>query len=477
MIEIPLYEMEEAIENDIEELSELFTSNGFELWYVGGCVRDTLLNMTVHDYDFATDATPEQMLKLNTDKFHKVPTGIDYGTITFIHDYNEFEITTFRKDCEYEDGRRPSKVLFSDNIEDDLSRRDFTINAIAERVGEYTIKLNAYDVFDPYNGLKDLRSKVIKCVGNAEDRFKEDGLRILRCIRFALKYNFTIEKNTLKALYDCSYMLNSVSKERIFIELSKIFEYFNSYKKFKDVEYYWPILTFLIKQLFPEFRELATKTHNNPYHLFDPFTHSLLTLFNIEDNKIELLWAAFLHDIGKLKCCHYDENFYSFHFYAHAKESVNIANEILTNLKVSNKFKDKVISLIRYHDAEIVESKYSIKRWLYTLEKQTFIDLMTLQISDASTHINRNVDDLKRKRSLILSIIKEIEADNEVFKLKDLAINGNDIMETFKIPSGKYIGELLNNCLEEVLKGTANEKDNLLDYVHCLIETDKNGGV
>lgn len=444
----------------------VFPMMGYKAYLVGGCCRDAILNKEPHDWDICTNATPEEMMwmvkelnRVRKDKpeIKTIPTGMKHGTITIVIDDEPYEVTTFRQDGEYSDGRRPDDVSFTKNLLDDLQRRDFTINAIA---------FSPYEGFiDPFNGIQDIENKTIKCVGNPNDRFNEDGLRILRAIRFAAQLEFTINDDTTIAIHENKHLLDKISKERINSELCKILNSNNCgnqvLREYADV----------LCQFIPQIRNMIGFEQNNPYHPYDVWEHTLhcmnyLSRENPNEpyNDIITRLAVLLHDIGKPNCYVIDDKCVG-HFYGHAKESTKIAYDILTDLRFSNEIVDKTVELISYHDIRFTTTKASVKRLLNKLEEKQFRRLLQLRRCDIIGQNLITFPERALKVCNIENILNEIIEEKECFCLKDLAINGKDLIE-HGIKEGKLIGEILNTLLTMVIDGdTSNEKEYLLQII------------
>lgn len=424
---------------------ELLQSNGFEAYAVGGCVRDSIMGKPVNDVDITTSALvedTERILKQNNIKY--IETGIKHGTITAIVDSEQFEITTFRTDGEYLDNRHPQNVSFVTDIKEDLARRDFTVNAMAYNKEK--------GIVDLYGGMNDINNKIIRTVGDANLRFNEDALRIMRALRFASVLGFAIEEDTKKAIFENKNLLKNVSVERIFVELSKLLLGDNAQQILLE---YKEIFAVIIPQLEPTFDcQQVTK-----WHLYDVYTHSVKSVAFTPKNLVLRLTLLF-HDIGKPYCKTTDENGQD-HFKGHPLKSVEITKQILKNLKVSNEISDKVLLLIEHHDNHLSTKPSTIKRWINIVGKDNILDLMEVKIADMKSHnldyAQADIDYFYQIKDEIIKILNS----HEPISVKDLAVNGNDIMALgFK---GKEIGEVLNKLLDIVIENSqTNTKEYLL---------------
>ena len=450
----------------------------YPTYLCGGCVRDMFIGKEPDDYDICTSATPDEIIKeikalkyiesqynecgSEYNKIDYIPTGLKHGTITIVINEYQFEITTFRIDGDYSDSRRPDEVIFTKDIVKDLSRRDFTVNAIA---------YNYFDdeIIDPFNGIRDIKEKVIRCVGNPDDRFKEDGLRILRAIRFASQLGFKIDESTAKAIYKNKFMLYDISRERIQSEIFKILS--SPYCGCDEIRNYKDIFTLIIPELYP----MIGFKQNNPYHLYDVWEHTLHCLEFLSNSvtgedfdDISLRLAILLHDIGKPVCYTEDANGIG-HFYGHAKVSEEVTRIILKELKCSNEIIRNVCELIHYHDVTFTVNKSFVKRMLNKIGEEQFRRLLLLRKCD----LHGQKADYERliKPSEITVILNDIIIENECFKLKDLDVNGNDLIK-HGIPEGKIIGNILNELLVMVIDGEiANEKDKLLEMTDLILKS------
>lgn len=428
-------------------LDEFHHNTQFEAYIVGGCVRDCILQRVPKDWDICTNATPEEVMTL-FNKYTIIPTGIKHGTVTLVINDDNYEITTFRTDGDYSDGRHPDNVTFASTLEEDLSRRDFTMNAIA---------YSPYKgLADPFDGLYAIRRKAIICVGDGFDRFQEDGLRILRAYRFAATLNFNLNANITSELKANRGRLLGISKERVRDELNKIIVS-NNLKPLRQM-YSDNILTYII----PIFNNENDFNQENPYHNLSLFEHTF-TAMERSISTLEYRLALLLHDIGKLKTKTYDESRVA-HYYDHPKVSVEMARDILNDLKYDNKTKHDVLKLIEYHDANM-PTKKSIKRILNKLGEDLTRQLLMVKYADILAQSPLYFIERAVELSKITKLLNEIIKDGEAFSVKLLAISGKDIIEA-GYSEGKIIGEIKDMLLERVMDGKLkNTREDLLDYV------------
>ncbi|EGT3606815.1 CCA tRNA nucleotidyltransferase [Clostridium perfringens] len=441
--------MQINIPRDVQYILNKLDNSGYKAYVVGGCVRDSLLNLTPKDWDICTNAKPEILMEIFKE-YNIIPTGLKHGTITVMINNIGYEITTFRKENDYDDKRRPKSVEFIDDLKEDLSRRDFTINAMAYNPKE--------GIIDPFHGKDDLIFKTIRvvCVNGEmiSNRFKEDPLRVLRAYRFAARYGFIIDEWTLKfgiqAIRAKDY--ESLSIERIREEFNKIL--LHDPRQFMYMGEIFDVIL-------PGFNLMYTE-QNNPYHIYSTYTHTFKAVLECYDS-LELRLAALLHDIGKYNCKTTDEDGID-HFYGHAAESVIMAERYLQRLKYDNKTIDTVLTLIKYHDCEL-NSKKSIKRLLNKIGEDKLKLLLDLKAVDILAQNPIYKDERIHKLWEVEEIINEIKDKQECFSIKDLVINGNDLIE-IGIPQGKKIGEYLNICLEKVIEDPGlNSKEALLKII------------
>ena len=428
-------------------------NNDFEAYLVGGCVRDSILKRPVHDWDITTSATPDEMKKVFSDT-KIIETGIKHGTLTILSVDGFYECTTYRIDGAYSDGRHPDMVRFTKSLAEDLKCRDFTINAMA-----YNDKEGLIDLF---GGELDLMNHVIRCVGNPEDRFKEDALRVMRALRFAAQLELDLEIKTKIAAFQMSDTLTKVSAERINSEFCKILTQTMGSQIIND---YREIITIFI----PEIRDMFNFEQNNPYHMFNVWDHTIEVLANAnlftDPNGLTLALAAFFHDIGKPHS-YQDGPDGIRHFYGHAAKSAEIADSIMRRMRFDNDTRNSVVTLVKYHDADIKpEAKY-IKRWLNKLGSESLLRcLFVLKHSDICGQTLENRAKRLREVDKLFTVLNEVIEQQACFSLKDLAVNGGNLIAAGMKP-GKEIGAVLNQMLELVLNDEcANDKDVLLKAI------------
>lgn len=437
--------------NEVVYVLEKLKDAGFQGYIVGGCVRDRFMKRTPKDWDVTTSALPEEILNVfNNDK--TMETGKRFGTITVIKDSNPIEITTFRSEGDYIDGRHPNWVEFEEDIIKDLSRRDFTINAIA---------YNHYEgLVDPFGGREDIYNKVIKSVGNPRERFNEDGLRILRAIRFATELDFSIEDSTYKSILELKNNLSKVSIERIQDEFFKILL---SDRPSKGIRLL--VGTGMIDYIIPEIVNTVDFNQCNPHHDKDIFNHILCVVDNSPEN-IESRLVALLHDIGKPSTFTLDDKGIG-HFYNHNRVGEEMSVKILKRLKVPNKLISIVTTLVKEHmiwHNELTDK--GLKRLINRVGENNIFKLMDLMKSDISCSLSRENPTVIEELKIVNDLedrIKGILHRKEVLDIKDLAINGKDLIYA-GFNQGPKIGEVLDYLLNKVMEDEKlNTKDQLLD--------------
>lgn len=430
--------------NEAETAINLLQKSGYEAFAVGGFVRDMIMGKGASDIDITTSALPEEIKKVFAE-YKTIDTGIKHGTVTVLINNCPVEITTYRIEKGYSDGRHPDSVIFTNNLKEDLARRDFTINSIAYCKNE--------GFFDPFSGREDIENKLIRCVGDPVRRFEEDSLRILRALRFASVLSFKIEDKTKEAIFRCKELLLRVSQERIFTEISKMLcgsnirEVLTQYSEVLEI-------------ILPEIKNMKGFDQKNFHHIYDILTHTAVVVESIPPLP-HLRFAALFHDCGKADCFTVDENGTG-HFYSHPSISAKKADAALLRLKCDTKTREKVVKLVKVHDTPIDESERIIKKKLRSLGEELFYDLIKLQRADTKGLApefhkrDKHFDKLEQ-------MAKEILESEQCFSLKDLKINGNDLLNLgFK---GKEIGSALNKALENVIdEKISNNKDELIEF-------------
>ena len=430
----------------VDTLLQRLEKSGFVAYIVGGCVRDTMLGRVPEDYDITTNALPHEVKKCFED-YKTINIGEQHGTIAVISDGNTVEITTMRIDGEYEDNRHPLSVSFTRSIEDDLSRRDFTVNAIAmSREGE---------IVDLFDGVEDIKNKIIRAVGEPELRFKEDALRIMRSLRFASVLGFSIESKTIDAIHKLSGLLKAVSRERVFTELSKLICGKNAghiLMEYSDV----------LCSVIPELKPMIGFDQKNIHHAFDVYTHSVHAVEGCPPD-LPLRLAALFHDIGKPDCFFIGDDGQG-HFYGHAIRSAELADEILKSLKVSKNLKNLVIELIKIHDRDIVNTPKSLRRLWNNISPEAAERILYLKIADTlalAPEYHKRTELLTQTQKAF----EEIKSSTSKVSENTLALGGRDLME-LGIAEGKEIGKIKKRLVEAVVNGqTENKREELLNYL------------
>lgn len=415
---------------------------GFTAYTVGGCVRDALLGLQPHDFDLCTSALPEETEAVFAD-FPLILAGKKHGTVAVVTGGGIVEITTFRTEGSYTDNRHPEWVKFVPDIEQDLARRDFTVNAMAYSPTR--------GFADPFGGREDLKNQVLRAVGDPAARFLEDSLRILRGIRFAVKYGLTVEPWTMAAMESQRGLMDNLARERVFEELCKLILLVSA----DDLLTFGPILAAVI----PELEPMIGFDQHSPHHAYDLFTHTAQVCAAVPA-ELTLRWAALLHDTGKIPTFTTDETGRG-HFYGHAKESARIADEVLHRLKAPNQLREQVTELIGLHMTKIEPERKAVRRWLGRLGPEAMDALLTLQEADMGSKGTGKGEEMLQFPQL-RSLIDEIRPEDACLSLKDLAVNGHDLMALGF--SGREVGERLHYLLDLVLdEKIENTRDALLE--------------
>ena len=435
-----------CIPNGAQNIIDTLEASGYEAYVVGGCVRDSLLGIVPHDWDICTSAVPSEIESCFEDR-RIVETGLQHGTVTIIEDGVSYEVTTFRIDGKYSDSRHPDKVTYTKDIDSDLSRRDFTFNAMAynERVG----------LIDPFGGAFDLIRGEISCVGNANDRFKEDALRIMRALRFASTYGFTISERTNEAIHINKKLLNNIAAERIREELCKIV-------MGKGVLGVLLNYSDIIATIIPEIEPCIGFQQNNPYHQYTVYDHIAHAVSNYSGDDQSVKLALLLHDIGKPLC--YTEDEKGGHFYGHGVYCHDVAEKVMERLRFDNRTSDEVLTLVLYHDAIIEPTTKAIKRWLNKIGPQRFCQLMDVRMADILAHTKGTQASRVDKCNMVKAVLEQVIEEEQCFSISDLAINGHNIMD-LGVQEGKRVGEILKKLLDAVIaEDIENEHTALVEY-------------
>ena len=420
---------------------------GFEAYAVGGCVRDSLLGREPDDWDITTSARPQQVKAVFP---RTIDTGIQHGTVTVMMGKEGFEVTTYRIDGEYEDSRHPKEVIFTANLVEDLKRRDFTINAFA-----YNDRSGIVDAFD---GMTDLQNGIIRCVGEAKERFTEDALRMMRAVRFSAQLGYSIEEKTKEAIIELAPNLKNISAERIQVELVKLLQ--SPHPDYLRIAYDLGIT----KVILPEFDRAMETPQNNPHHVYNVGEHLLHTLSYVKPDR-SLRIAALLHDIAKPDTEETDSDGIS-HFHGHADAGEEKAAAILRRLKFDNDTISKVKKYVKYHDYKIEPRPRAVRRALNKIGKEYFEQILELKQADMLAQSTYQREEKEENLRQVRELYEEILRKEECVSLKELALTGKDLME-LGVPQGKQLGMILQQLLEDVLE---NPEHNTREYLVTLVQ-------
>lgn len=447
--------MEIHIPTGARKIIARLEQHGYEAYIVGGCVRDSLMGKSPSDWDICTSARAEEMMALFEDK-RVIPTGIQHGTLTILAEDGAYEVTTFRIDGEYLDHRHPKSVAFTRELAEDLSRRDFTINAMAWHPERGLIDL--------FGGVEDLRDRLVRAVGDPVQRFNEDGLRMLRMVRFATVLDFDYDPATYDAVRKQGHLLQYISKERIQVELNKILLAAHPARGLEDL-YTLGMYPYII----PLMCHTVGFAQRGGHHFLDVFEHSLLAVGVIAPELV-LRLTMLLHDIGKPFVWDSSESLSYDRFDDHAAVSAKLAGKILRDLKYDNATRKDVVELIAHHNDILLPDPVNVRRALARLGKVQTRRLVQVKVADLIAH------DLAGEREKILAlfaeisdVIDEVVARGDCTSVKALAIGGQDMMALGL--SGRAIGQMLNAALELVLeKPEMNTRETLLNWVRGNLE-------
>lgn len=437
-----------SLPDKVKQILQTITDAGYEAYAVGGCIRDSILGRTPEDWDITTSATPEQIKKM----FRRtVDTGIAHGTVTVMLDREGFEVTTYRIDGKYKDGRHPEKVIFTPSLKEDLKRRDFTINAMA-----YNEQSGLIDLFC---GLQDMEKGVIRCVGNARERFTEDALRIMRAIRFSAQLGYEIEEETKQAIEELAGSLNRISAERIQAELVKLVTspHPEALKTVCD--------TGVASVILPELQTAMETPQKHPHHCYNVGEHILHSMQQIEGKK-ELRLAMLFHDIGKPECLTIDDKGIT-HFHGHAQVSADMAREIMKRLKFDNDTMNTVCRLVLYHDYGngLEPDSRRVRRAMHKIGEDLFPMLFMVKRADILAQSELLREEKLARLARWQEAYESVMAKEECVSLKSLAVTGKDLIAMGMQP-GKELGAVLQQLLELVLEDPAmNEKERLKQWL------------
>ncbi len=438
--------MKIKLPTDVRVIIDRFEKNGFSAYAVGGCVRDSILNRKPEDWDITTSAKPEQVKRI----FRRtVDTGIEHGTVTVLIGKDGFEVTTYRVDGLYEDGRHPKEVTFTSRLEEDLKRRDFTINAMAYNDDERLV--------DAFGGMRDLNYHLIRCVGDPKERFSEDALRILRAVRFSAQLAFPIEPETAEAIKSLVPNLEKISAERIQAELVKLLVSDHP-ERIQDA-----CELGITKVVLPEWDDMVGVKQNTPHHKYDVAAHTVHALQNVKNDKVLRLTMLF-HDMGKPVMKTTDENGRD-HFKGHAIASEQIAKTVMKRLKFDNDTIRKVTKLVAYHDYRMEPTGANVRRAMHEIGVELFPYYLAVRLADTKAQSSYERRGKLENIIQIRELYRNALRNKECVTLKDLAVTGTDLIN-LGIAPGKELGTLLNELLDMVIEDPAwNQKGKLCDYV------------
>jgi tRNA nucleotidyltransferase (CCA-adding enzyme) len=438
--------MEISLPTSVQNILNKFNKAGYEIYIVGGAVRDVLMGRLVSDWDFTTNATPEKILKVIPEGFY----DNTYGTVGLSNTDNlkPFEITTYRTEQGYSDTRHPDKITWGKNLEEDISRRDFTINALAL---DKNLK-----VIDYFKGQADIKDKLIRAVRDPNERFSEDALRMMRAVRIASELGFTIEDKTFEAIKKNAPLINKIAKERVRDELFKLLSSPNPYEGVMHLKN-----SGLMAEILPEMEKCFGVEQKSPgrHHIYDVGTHLLMSLKNCKSEDVITRFATLIHDIGKPQT-YKKLTSGVITFYNHEMVSTRIAENIADRLRFSKKEKDKFVTLVRWHQFTVDEHQTdaAIRRILRNVGLENMEDMLSLRVADrlggGARETSWRLEEFKKRL---------IEVQKEPFTVRDLKIDGNDVMHELKLKPGPEVGKILEKLFEEVVeKKVENKKEELL---------------
>lgn len=445
-----LNRMQIQLPNEVNFIITTLETAGHEAYAVGGCVRDSIMGRLPNDWDITTSAEPEEVKAL----FRRtIDTGLQHGTVTVMIDKIGYEVTTYRIDGDYEDSRHPKEVTFTKSLEEDLKRRDFTVNAMA-----YNDRVGLVDIF---GGIEDMQKGIIRCVGNAIERFTEDALRIMRAVRFSAQFGYVIEEETKNAISVLAPNLKNISAERIQVELVKLL--ISDHPDYLRVAYE----TGITKQFMPEFDLCMETEQNNPHHCYSVGEHTLHSLSFVPNDKV-LRLAMLFHDIAKPICVKCDEKGID-HFYGHAEKSAEMSTKILRRLKFDNDTIKRSAQLIKHHDWAISYTKEvaekTVRKSVAKIGEDAFPDMFLVNYADLMAQSDYFQKEKLEKLECLKQIYEGIISRKECLSLKNLAVTGSDLIAAGMLP-GKQLGAVLNRMLEDVIEiPEHNQKEYLVKNI------------
>lgn len=449
--------MKLKLPDEVVKIINKFDDKGYEIYIVGGAVRDLLMGKPVVDWDYTTNATPEEILKLMPKGYYDNKFGT-VGIPSQDESLKPHEITTFRHEFGYSDSRRPDKVLWGKNLKDDLQRRDFTINAIAIK----KTKGNEFEIIDPFDGQKDLKKGTIRAVGDPNERFGEDALRMIRGVRFAAELNFKIHEETLYAIKTNSTLIQKIAKERLRDELIKILKSASPHKGFETLHE-----SSLLSEIIPELDKTFGVEQRSPgrHHIYDVGTHSLMSLKFCPSQDPIVRFATLIHDIGKAQTFRKLENG-TITFYNHEVVGAKIAKRITERLRFKKNDSEKIIRLVRFHQFTLDEKQTdsAIRRFITKVGRENILDMLDLRVGDrlggGAAETSWRFEEFKKRL---------IEVQKQPFTVHDLKISGHDVIKELNLKPGPEIGKILNTLYNAVVeKEVANEKKSLLKFLKSL---------
>ncbi len=433
----------------VSRILSVLSGAGYEAYAVGGCVRDAILGREPEDWDITTNARPEEVKGL----FRRtVDTGIAHGTVTVMLGSDGFEVTTYRQDGDYSDHRHPDAVVFTASLEEDLKRRDFTINAMA-----YRPETGLVDLF---GGREDLEKRIIRCVGDPRERFDEDALRIMRALRFSAQLGFAIAPETREAIREFAPRLQLISRERIRVELVKLLVSPHPDRLLDLAE------CGITAEIFPLWDTMLATEQNSAFHLYSVGIHTLKVVENVPAEPV-LRLAALLHDCGKPACKTTDMGSRN-HFHGHAELGATIAEEFLKELRFDNKTINDVVKLVKVHDDRFPPKRKNVRREMNRVGTELFPSFLKLVLADTLAKSNYALEETMHNYTLVCRLYEEITAAGDPITLKDLAVKGSDLIAAGMKP-GPEMGEVLSRMLDDVLENPEhNQKEYLIEKYAAL---------